>query len=157
MAKPGETMVVSLVLENKGNQTVEAYVEEAIPGWAKLESDSINRSQRLVGGEKCSLSYEISIDKPGEYDLPESTIAYANAKGDLFKSNSSSLTLEVDEERVPAMEAQNAQEPPGNEAPGAEPQPLDRSAYDRSDYDRCALIAAILISAIIYYLLGRVM
>jgi hypothetical protein len=56
-------------------------------------------SQILNSGEEASLSYRLSCDKPGDYEIPETMVFYSDARGDQYSVNSSSLSLEVLEEK----------------------------------------------------------
>ena len=96
---PGDDIVVSINVINRGNRTVKASLNEAVADWAKLMGGGTHLSQILNSGEEASLSYSLSCDKPGDYEIPETMVFYSDARGDQYSVNSSSLSLEVLEEK----------------------------------------------------------
>lgn len=97
--RPEEAVWVSIDVKNEGDQTVKASLSESIPANARLLGGETNITRILRPGDLASLSYSISFKRPGEYQIPAAQVSYANSAGDLFSTNSSSLNLEVIEEK----------------------------------------------------------
>ncbi len=97
--KPGDEVLVSIDIANTGNRTVKAALNETIPSWARLIGGQRGLSRTLAVGEEASFSYQISCGRAGWHVIPETTIVYADARGDEYRVNSSSLSLEVIEEK----------------------------------------------------------
>jgi hypothetical protein len=92
---PGDDAVISIDVINRGNRTVKASLNEAVPAWAKLMGGETHLSRILNSGEEASISYRLSCDAPGDYEIPETMVFYSDARGDQYSANSSSLSLEV--------------------------------------------------------------
>lgn len=159
--RPGEEVEVSIDLENEGRQTVMASLNESLPGWARLISGRTSLSRLLKAGEKASLSYSIASDRPGEYEIPATAVSYANSAGDLFSINSSSLNLEVQEERpqvnVTTSDVTASDVNTSNVTSAVQESPAHSANYALPDMASYIWILFAALLALIYLLLERIL
>jgi hypothetical protein len=165
--KPGEAVFVSIDITNAGNRTLKVALNETIPSWARPTGGQTALSQTLVVGEAASLSYRISCSRTGRHEIPETAIVYADSRGDEYRVNSSSLSLEVVEEKrektpinksvidssvetKSSMETRSA----GKSVPQQPESSMDSSRH--SSISTRILILSAFAMALIYFLLGKI-
>ncbi|MDD1761015.1 MAG: hypothetical protein LUQ59_02170 [Methanothrix sp.] len=98
---PGDMVAISIDIKNRGNRTVKAIINETVPAWARLLGGETKFDKILNSSEEASLSYRISCKEPGNYEIPETKVLYADARGDGYSANSSSLSLLVMKDEPP--------------------------------------------------------
>lgn len=150
---PGDEISVSIDVFNRGNRTVKASLNESVPAWARFMGGETHSSQILNSAEEASLRYRISCNRPGNYEIPETKVFYADARGDQYSINSSCLSLKVLEEK-PHVNMTAVETAPRKRDISASSANLANLKYLNNS---TLLVSSTATFALIYLLLGRIL